>query len=432
MAEILVNQFLTTLPAHVFAYVPFWEHLRLPKKIMGILLAVIQLVYMAVLFILLKLGFPLSMSRLISIPIYGIPFFLSVRMELGKIGFLYIFTTDYLLAIQGTALFIARYLLPSAHNFYSWQYGCLTFVMFIVVFPFMVRFFRRTTHYVFEIDAPQIWRWFWLLPFSMSMLVLISTFSPAVGKSELFVMLSRNILLGCMFLLYHYIIQLTTQLRQQAKADEQIRQLERLTRIHSNQYSMLQSHIRDMSHARHDLRQHIRTIQGCLDSGDMESLRAYVKMYGESLPMEKALSFCSNQPVNAILNYYASKAAQDGIDMEVSVDLPQKTLIPESELCVLIGNLLENALNACTPHPDISRRFIHVRGGQSSETMLTLAIDNTSPKPPVYIDEKFVSSKREGFGLGTESVRAIAEKYNGDTRFEWKDGIFYVSVMLNP
>ena len=48
------------------------------------------------------------------------------------------------------------------------------------------------------------------------------------------------------------------------------------------------------------------------------------------------------------------------------------------------------------------------------------------------INEKLVSTKAAGCGIGTESIRMIAEQYRGDARFEWKDGVFYASVMLNP
>ena len=43
-----------------------------------------------------------------------------------------------------------------------------------------------------------------------------------------------------------------------------------------------------------------------------------------------------------------------------------------------------------------------------------------------------LSTKHSGYGIGTESIRMIAERYHGDARFAWKDGIFYASIMLNP
>ncbi|MDO4338313.1 MAG: GHKL domain-containing protein [Eubacteriales bacterium] len=73
-----------------------------------------------------------------------------------------------------------------------------------------------------------------------------------------------------------------------------------------------------------------------------------------------------------------------------------------------------------------------VRAKRMGSRMLAITVDNTCPHLPILQDGRFLSSKHKGFGNGTESVRSIAEKYEGDARFEWKDGIFYASVMLNP
>ena len=69
---------------------------------------------------------------------------------------------------------------------------------------------------------------------------------------------------------------------------------------------------------------------------------------------------------------------------------------------------------------------------QSGTSMLTLTVDNACPQCPVWEQDRLRSSKREGFGLGTDSVRMIAEQYHGDARFDWKDGVFYASVVLSP
>jgi len=63
--------------------------------------------------------------------------------------------------------------------------------------------------------------------------------------------------------------------------------------------------------------------------------------------------------------------------------------------------------------------------------MLILTVDNTAPRPMAE-DGALLSSKHPGLGIGTESVRFIARQYRGDACFEWRDNVFYASVMLNP
>lgn len=168
-------------------------------------------------------------------------------------------------------------------------------------------------------------------------------------------------------------------------------------------------------------------LQSYVDHNDMDALCAYITKYMECLPDEPGFHYCSNTAINAILSYYAKKAAQEDIDMQISFPVRDQTVIPETELCVLLGNLLENALEACTVLE--GERFIRVNGFLNGESSLVLTIDNTGSKPEMD-GNVFYSSKRKGLGIGTESVRMIVNKYHGDVRFEWRDGVFYASVML--
>lgn len=212
--------------------------------------------------------------------------------------------------------------------------------------------------------------------------------------------------------------------------------MELVMQIQAGQYALMQSRIEDTRRARHDLRHHWRALQGYLDSGNFDALASYIRQYGEGLPAKAPPHYCKNTAVNAILSFYADRAAQLGIGTEIAFSINDKTLIPESEFCVLLGNLLENALEGCNAFRNQQDNagtdcFIRVHARLNGEHMLTLAVDNTAARP-LMEDGVLLSSKRPGRGIGTESVRFIARQYHGDARFEWRDGIFYASVMLNP
>lgn len=76
--------------------------------------------------------------------------------------------------------------------------------------------------------------------------------------------------------------------------------------------------------------------------------------------------------------------------------------------------------------------FIRLSAVQTGTSTLSITTDNTSAFSPTWMNEKLVSTKPAGSGIGTESIRMIAEQYHGDARFEWRDGVFYASVLLNP
>ena len=146
----------------------------------------------------------------------------------------------------------------------------------------------------------------------------------------------------------------------------------------------------------------------------------------------RSRTYCKNYAVNAILSFYAEKAEKNGISMQVTIQMADPPVIPETEFCVLVGNLLENAVDACADTDAEIQSFIRLHVVQTGSSMLSITADNTSSGSPNWSGDKLLSTKHSGYGIGTESIRMIAERYSGDARFRWKDGIFYASVMLNP
>lgn len=431
LAGALLNELFITMPFHLFAYAPFRQHLRLGRRKMPLFLISVELAYMMLFSFLYSMRLPLELIRLSTFFIYGIPFLLIVDMEWGKISFLFVFTADYVILTHAAASCLEQYISKTPKGIHSWQTGLLGLLIFLLTLPFMLRYFCKTAQNVFEIEAPGIWNKVWLLPVFNSVIVYLCTFSFNPDPQDITFLLPPVFLMGSIFLIYYYVIQSIRQFQQQLEDQEKIRYLEQLAGIQANEYKLLKSHIEETRRARHDLRQHLRAIQGYIDKQDFLSLKKYLRDVDESIPLEILHVWSGNPAVDAILGFYAQKALSSGIDMKIAVHMNADTIIPEHEFCVLLGNLLENALEACTA--DSSKKpvvQVHIR--QTGHSMLTLTVDNTCSVPPSLDCDALPSSKHPGSGIGTGSARAIAERYHGDARFEWKNGVFYASVMLNP
>lgn len=167
-----------------------------------------------------------------------------------------------------------------------------------------------------------------------------------------------------------------------------------------------------------------------MENNNWEALSDYIKSYVRTLPQDITHAYCKNYAVNAVLCHYAELAAQAKSDMEISIRMKACTIIPEPEFCVLMGNLLENAIEACTPLECPCTIRVNIQ--QLSDSMLSLTVDNTCPREPLWRQGRLLSGKRKGYGTGIASVRSTAERYHGDARFQWTDGVFYASVLLNP
>ena len=433
MIELLLNELLSTFPFHFLAYIPFYKRLKYSPLETVLRVCMCQIFYLGIFTILTLAGFSSVWVQYLAVPIFGVLFCLLVQADRGMILFFYVFILDYLLVIRAAAFCICEKLF--GFNFFSWQSGFITLFLILCTILLMVKAMSHITKGLCSVSVPSFWRTAWLLPCSVTLILLLLTGDIRSGTVTISALLARVLLLICMFLISHFMILFIQQLKEQLETNTRNQAMERLLQIQHDQYSMLQARIAENRRARHDFRQHLRVIQDCVKRGDLEDLKSYLAEYEKQFPSHSDHIYCNSYAVNAILAFYADKAENHNIRLDVKIQMSDTPVIPETEFCVLLGNLLENALDACQtgrPESATSQPFIRVCAIQTGTATLSITVDNTSVFKPTWINEKLVSTKAAGSGIGTESIRMIAEQYRGDARFEWKDGVFYASVMLNP
>lgn len=433
MIELLLNELLSTFPFHFLAYIPFYKKLKYSPLETVLRVCMCQIFYLGIFTILTLAGFSSVWVQYLAVPIFGVLFCLLVQADRGMILFFYMFILDYLLVIRAAAFCICEKLF--GFNFFSWQSGFITLFLILCTILLMVKAMSHITKGLCSVSVPSFWRTAWLLPCSVTLILLLLTGDIRNGTVTISALLARVLLLICMFLISHFMILFIQQLKEQLETNTRNQAMERLLQIQHDQYSMLQARIAENRRARHDFRQHLRVIQDCVKRGDLEDLKSYLAEYEKQFPSHSDHIYCNSYAVNAILAFYADKAENHNIRLDVKIQMSDTPVIPETEFCVLLGNLLENALDACQTgrsESKTSQPFIRVCAIQIGTSTLSITVDNTSVFKPTWINEKLVSTKAAGSGIGTESIRMIAEQYRGDARFEWKDGVFYASVMLNP
>lgn len=433
MIELLLNELLSTFPFHFLAYIPFYKKLKYSPLGTFLRVCMCQIFYLGIFTLLTLAGFSSVWVQYLAVPIFGVLFCLLVQADRGMILFFYMFILDYLLVIRAAAFCICEKLF--GFNFFSWQSGFITLFLILCTILLMIKAMSHITKGLCSVSVPSFWRTAWLLPCSVTLILLLLTGDIRNGTVTISALLARVLLLICMFLISHFMILFIQQLKEQLETNTRNQAMERLLQIQHDQYSMLQARIAENRRARHDFRQHLRVIQDCVKRGDLEDLKSYLAEYEKQFPSHSDHIYCNSYAVNAILAFYADKAENHNIRLDVKIQMSDTPVIPETEFCVLLGNLLENALDACQtgrPESKTSQPFIRVCAIQTGTSTLSITVDNTSAFKPTWINEKLVSTKAAGSGIGTESIRMIAEQYRGDARFEWKDGVFYASVMLNP
>lgn len=177
---------------------------------------------------------------------------------------------------------------------------------------------------------------------------------------------------------------------------------------------------------RHDLRHQMAVLRRYCDERDYDALSGYIDTLTAAIPVDKTVTYCENPAVNAIFAYYAARARKENIPMKIQAQVPRKTQeISDSNLCIIVGNLLENALEACEQiTEDRSITFTSRLQGD----FLFIAMDNTFNGVVKMQGEQYISHKRNEIGTGLVSIRSVVEKAGGKAKFEAKGKVFQSSV----
>jgi sensor histidine kinase regulating citrate/malate metabolism len=195
-------------------------------------------------------------------------------------------------------------------------------------------------------------------------------------------------------------------------------------------YENLRSRIAETKAARHDLRHHLSVIESYLQSDNYDELRKYLAEYKSSLPENKELFLCENSAANVIALHYTELAEKEGITVTTNLHLPQEISIADVDLCILLGNCLENALEACR-RMKRGPKYIVLKSKVHGD-MLGITVDNSFDGKIESNNGRILSRKRcceEGLGLS--SLKAVTKKYNGTVLFRYDEKEFQTSVLLN-
>ncbi len=203
--------------------------------------------------------------------------------------------------------------------------------------------------------------------------------------------------------------------------------MERQLSLQRLQYQTLAENDELVKAQRHDLRHQLAVLRSL--SADENKLNEYIDRLTEKIPSGEGMRLCENYAVNAVAAYYYAMAQQADIEIDVSLIAPRELAGSiESDLCVVVGNLMENAVEACA-QMESGRRFIRI-GSELQYGVWTITVDNSFAGQIRKQDDAFLSSKRPGEGMGTSSVAMVAKRHDGNAKFESRDGVFQASVYL--
>ena len=207
-------------------------------------------------------------------------------------------------------------------------------------------------------------------------------------------------------------------------------------RIAAYQRELIETHYREVENMyrqirgwRHDYRNHIQMMKVLAANGDMDALKAYLDELDTNLNTVDTVVKTGNPMADAILNSKISLARSRNIPTQVDAHIPVKLKMSELDLCCIIGNLFDNAMEASMALPE-EKRMIRVYMDMKG-TQLYISFTNfTAAKKLSKVGRGFKTSKGEGHGFGLVRMDDIVSRYDGYLSRNSEDGAFTTEILI--
>jgi two-component system, LytTR family, sensor histidine kinase AgrC len=201
--------------------------------------------------------------------------------------------------------------------------------------------------------------------------------------------------------------------------------------LQKQNYKTLQKSLENYYSFKHDIKHHLLAIKAMLDGKNYVAASEYMNKFTKNEIYPNVDILCKNFAVDSILKYYMSIAMNDNIDFKVNINIPQEINIEDLDLSIIIGNCVENAIEACSNIIDKTPKYINIKA-EIRGLQLVIRIKNSFNGQVAKENNIIKTSKNgQGHGIGLSNVRNIAERYNGFFNVKYNNNEFEVQIIMN-
>lgn len=193
-------------------------------------------------------------------------------------------------------------------------------------------------------------------------------------------------------------------------------------------YDEVKSVYLNMRGWRHDYHNHIQTMKAYLALERYDCIGEYLGELEKDLNTVDNLIKSGNLMVDAILNSKLSLAKSHNISINCKVTIPEKINISDIDICVMLGNLLDNAIEACDQIEE-ERRFIRIYG-DVVHSQFYFSVFNSATEEISFNQKSYISEKRGEHGHGMKRVKLTVDKYEGYLNLKNEPGVFASEIMI--
>jgi len=237
-------------------------------------------------------------------------------------------------------------------------------------------------------------------------------------------------LIWSFIILYYAVITTHDRTKKQLEADY----AKEIIASGGEHYQKMNEQFEKLRIMRHDFKYHQNVLLDFIQKGETDKAIEYLKGQQAEALKHELMHFCNNQVINALLIWYAGQYEKSQIDYTFKAALSEKLPVSDYDLCIVIGNLLENALEASLKLADNRKVDLHIL---LHNDQLALKIGNNfkvlpgSRKTATGEAVNVLTSQLDGRGLGLRSVQIVTDRYKGKMFIKQLDSVFTVKILIN-
>ncbi len=421
---IAVEVTLSYIPSLVLRYSPFSRKLvTKQKKTLSIVYSIILLFNIVLLFCCLN-DFQ-SAAKLVRLDMPLLQILLVCANIIVIHGYYkeHIFTFGVADTCMYLVLSVATY---CSQQFKTWdgvyQYllGTGIYIVLVVIFYVPVKkFLQKTVSPFLTEKCADYWKAVWFIPVFLHISMFLAL--PINQNIDTFPMLCSRLFIGSSNIIFCSIVATNHR----TLLEKQV--LEKQLDVSKVYYMSLQSRVETARKTKHDLKHILTAVRHYIETNDKSGLSDFCDTVEEEYQLSDNIPYTGCVAADGVLYHYIKKAEEHNIRFQYRGSIG-KSGISDMDICVLLGNALENAFTGCLT---IEKNRYVTLVMEKDENVLSMMICN-SFDGKVNIDSDMIfSRKREGrIGIGLESMQAICEKYNGSMKKEWNEEKFTVLFFL--
>lgn len=233
------------------------------------------------------------------------------------------------------------------------------------------------------------------------------------------ILVALPICLAALFLAVRYILHRITDKKLESYQNDLLKK----------HYDEVENMYRQMRGWRHDYRNHIQTMKVYLSMGQLDLLDTYLSSLNDDLIHVDTVLKTGNVMADAIINSKLSLAKSKGIQVDATAQIPEKLTVSGTDMCVILGNILDNAVEACENMADPAKRFIRVYMGVL-KGQLYISVSNSVGGKLKKSDGQYHTTKGANHGFGLKRIDKIVAGYAGYLNRQDEGDVFATEIML--